>query len=389
MKSPFFSIFLPAKGRLEYLAEAIESVLLQDFQDIELVVSNNGADAALRDVAEKYRSNAKVRYVEQPEVLNMPTHWEKVTQELVGEYILILTDRSVLKAGALHYLHRQITKEDERPNVISWPWDLYYDHLKILLPYPATEKKMHSLSSDSQLMNTANGIYQFPYALPRGLNSCVRNDFINHMRVKHGAIFRPLTPDFSFGYLCLLNTSKFFYIERPLFVSQGLMVSNGGNSFGGDASPYFNSLNLKNPFQHVPLKLPLVQNGIHEDFLAMASLCGRDDLLKVWNRKNYYLECFAEIDAKRETGILRNDWIDEIERALVQTLMKESKEIQQGVKHTRTTIKKIRTRIIGLIKKTLGARLETIRRYVLLGKRGGITCQTALEAAGFDALKIK
>ena len=88
------------------MAEAIESVLLQNFQDIELVVSNNGADAALRDVAEKYRSNAGVRYVEQPEVLNMPTHWEKVTQELVGEYILILTDRSVLKAGALHYLHR-------------------------------------------------------------------------------------------------------------------------------------------------------------------------------------------------------------------------------------------------------------------------------------------
>lgn len=387
MKTSFFSILIPAKGRPKYLAEAIESVLLQDFQDMELVISNNGADKALREVAIKYLGDIRIRYVEQPEVLNMPAHWEKVTQDLVGEYVLVLTDRSLLKAGTLQYLYQQIMQMEKLPDVISWAWDIYYDDLKVLLQYSGKERKPKMLDSDSQLIEIAHGIHQYPYFLPRGLNSCVRNEFIRDIREKYGQAFRPLSPDFTFAYLCLLQTKYFAYIDASLFVSQGLKVSNGGNSSTGDMTPYMKSLGLENPFKHVPHKLLLVQNALHEDFLAMASLCGRKDILRLWSKSNYYVECFAEIDEKREAGLLPTSIVDKMEQDITNALTSEPLEIREEVSQTRTLTKRICIRVVGTIKRLLGSRLENIRRFVLLRKRGGVVCQTALEAAGFEARK--
>ena len=362
--------------------------MLQDFEDMELVISNNGADSALKAVALRYLGDGRVRYVEQPEVLDMPAHWEKVTRELLGEYILVLTDRSLMRDGTLHYLYEQIIQMKKFPDVISWPWDVYYDHLKVLLRYPAKKRNFQIINSDSTLNEIARGSSHYPYCLPRGLNSCVRNEFIATIRSKHGQVFRPLNPDFTFGFLCLQNTEYFIYVDSPMFVSQGLKVSNGGNSFSGDASPYFNSLKLENTFKLVPVKLSLVQNGIHEDFLAMASLCSHYDLSK-WDRSNYYMECFAEIDAKREAGLLQSNIVDEMEQHLINALMNEPLELWKLVKRTRTLTKKLRIRIAGVVRKLLGTKLESVMRFILLNIKGGVVVATALEAAGFDESKIK
>ena len=380
--NPFFSVFIPAKGRPFYLVEAIKSVLLQDVKDIEIVISNNGADPKLKIVAERFLADTRIKYVEHTHVLNMPEHWERVSRDLVGKYVLVLTDRSVLRCGSLRHIQEQILKSNEQLDVISWPWDIYYDHLNVLLPYSSQDNNVKLLNSNHVLNATAEGDAKFPYLLPRGLNSCVSNSFIKKLRDKYGEAFRPINPDFSFAYLCLLNTEHIGYIDYSLFLSQGLKVSNGGNSYKGDVTHYLNSLGLNEPFQNVPARIPLVQNAIHEDFLAMASLCGRSDLLKRWSRKNYFQECFAEIDAKQEAGA-ELCIVNSMQSELLIALNKESNEVQFSVLKARTHSFNLRRRFVGLIKRALGARLEIIRQYVLLGGAGR-RFDTALEAAGFS-----
>lgn len=385
---PFFSIFIPAKGRPLYLDQAIQSVLLQEFENIELVISNNGADILLREVAERYLYDIRIKYIEQPDVLNMPMHWETVSQSLIGDYVLVLTDRSVLKQGALRSLHSHIVKKIEFPDVVSWPWDIYYDHLKVLQPYNLSDNTIHEVNSNKQLIDTAKGLSDYPYSLPRGLNSCVKNSFISEMRLKYGSVFKTLNPDFTFGYLCLLNSDAFDYIGWPLFISQGLKVSNGGNSFGGDASPYFNSLDIKDFFKHVPIKVPMVTNSIHEDFLAMASMCGRNDLIELWNRENYYLECLAEVDAKKTSGILDVSKIKFIESAVLQALSTESSMVKIAVKQKRTNWHELKIKILGFIKKILKNQIDIIRCFVLIKRQNGINYTTVLEAAGYTKQKL-
>lgn len=382
-KKPFFSIFIPAKGRPEYLGDAIDSVLLQGFSDFELIISNNGSDKTLRSIALKYVDNFCVRYVEQPEVLDMPTHWEKVSKELIGEYVLVLTDRSVMKIGALKYLYDLITDSKEIIEVITWPWDIYYDHVQVLSPYKSNNMHPMVVNATSQMKKISQNISDYHYSLPRGLNSCVRNSLIKEMRYKYGQAFMPISPDFSFGFLCLLNVKYFTYTDKSLFVSQGLNVSNGGNSFSGDASPYFKSLGKNYSLSRVPLKLPLVQNSIHQDFLEMTSICDRNDIKNLWNRKNYFIECLAEIDSKRVAGLLDNKIVNAMEKEALRCLYNESKEIYDEIIIKRTLKSIIYTTIISIIRKIIGSNIEKIRRFILIYTKRGINCPTALQAAGF------
>jgi glycosyltransferase involved in cell wall biosynthesis len=389
MTQPFFSIFIPAKDRPNYLADAIESVLLQDFRNVEIIISNNGGDQAVREVANKYLTDTRLRYLEQPELLSMPDHWEKVTKELKGEYILILTDRSVLRAGTLSFLHEQINMEATLPDLITWPWDVYYDELKILLRYSATNKKMQLLNSDFHLKNYAPSSSHSYYFLPRALNTCVRNKLLDVIREKYQRVFRPLNPDFSFAYLCLTIKENFHYIDYPLFITQGLKVSNGGSGFEGDGSSYFNSLGILNPLNYVPVKLPLVNNSIHQDYLAILAMCTRDDLKKAWSRENYYLDCFSEIDVKRKAGILSIDKVNEMEKVLINTLSQESPETQRTVNKKRTFFKKVKVQVIRIIRKLIGCHSEKIRKFILFRRKQSTFYSTALEAAGFETKRYK
>ena len=86
MTKPFFSILIPTFNRPEMVHFAIESVLLQNFQDFELIISNNGALTSTREVVFKYLNDERVKYYESSQVLSMVEHWDKVGKLFVGKF---------------------------------------------------------------------------------------------------------------------------------------------------------------------------------------------------------------------------------------------------------------------------------------------------------------
>lgn len=385
MSSPFFSVFIPAKGRPALLDDAIQSVLRQSFTNVEIVVSNNGAAQDLKEIVNRYLHDSRVRYVEHVQTLNMPEHWEKVSRVLTGEYVLVLTDRSVMKVDALARLHAAIVQND-RIDVVSWPWDLYYDHLGVLLPFqrPADQQGGDQLlDAKSELISFGNGVSAYPYSLPRGLNSAVKRSFIDAMRADYQTVFRTINPDYSFGYLCLLRSQQYLYLQDPLFISQGLTVSNGGNSYEGDAARYFDTLNLSRCFVHVPIHHPMVQNGIHEDYLAMAALTGNTEIYQAWNRKNYYFECITELYAKKASKILAPAKLALLEQTIYAALDNEDAALKDEVMAGMTLRRKLKFYGFAAIKRLMGRNIETVRKYMLLKRKGGELRPSALDAAGF------
>lgn len=384
MTTPFFSIFIPKKGNPEYLGDAIRSVLLQDFSDFELVVSNNGANKVVKEFCTEFEGDNRFKYIEQSQVLNMPDHFDQIVMGLNGEYVLMLTERSVMKQGVLQLLHDMIASMVERPEVVSWAWDTYYDELELLDSYPSTDKTPHTLNTKDELMNFAKGEVEFPYSLPRGLNSCVSSTLITKIRLKHGCVFRTIVPDFSFAYSCLLNLKQFVFINSALFISQGHRISTGGNAVNGDTSEYINTLSLRDPFKNVPCKIPLVQNTIYQDFLATLIFYERYDVLNSWNKSFYYEQCFSEIDTKKSSAIMPIEAVVALESELSNALKKESDVVRQQVLKTRTITKKIRTLFIRVLKNNLKLNLEVVRKFLLIRKKSVVHHKNALTAAGFD-----
>ena len=107
-----FSILLPTRDRLEYLEQAIESVLVQDYDDWELVVSDNVSDG---DVAGYVASlgDPRVKVERQAALVDVTTNWNAAWDRAQGDYLIMLGDDDCLMAGALRYLDRLLTDHDE------------------------------------------------------------------------------------------------------------------------------------------------------------------------------------------------------------------------------------------------------------------------------------
>src|SRR2546423_1594414 len=121
-KNPLFSILIPTRNRPELVGDAITSVLSQKGpnDDFELIVSNNGGGEETRRVVSRWRNDHRLVYVEPPTELSMPDHWEWGSLLLKGEYALVLSDRLMLRQGALNSL-RQVVSGSPRPEAVSWP----------------------------------------------------------------------------------------------------------------------------------------------------------------------------------------------------------------------------------------------------------------------------
>jgi glycosyltransferase involved in cell wall biosynthesis len=63
MGSPFYSVVIPAYNRDASIASSIESVLNQTYQDLEVIVVDDGSTDKTRDIVEKYSSiDSRVKY---------------------------------------------------------------------------------------------------------------------------------------------------------------------------------------------------------------------------------------------------------------------------------------------------------------------------------------
>lgn len=382
MKQPVFSIMLPAKGRPHLICDALMSLLRQDFADFEILFSNNGADPQIREAVAHLLNDSRLRYFEQPQVLNMPTHWETVSRLASGRYFLVVTDRSVLKQGALRKVndaHGAFNGAD----IVSWPWDLYFDQYRLLVPYVG-DAKVTALPADDLLRSSFGHAEKYPYALPRGLNSSIAVSLLSEMRAVSGTAFDRINPDFTCAYRSLMLRKQCVYIDEALMISQGLNVSNGGNALRGDARTYFSTLGEDLEFECAPVKAVLCENGIMEDLLQTCRLFGRFDLIDEWDRTAYYVKCLSEVEEKRHAGIVDRNVVERLDESVHAALAREPKEVQKAVLASMSS----RPRH-GAFRKhvqtVLGAALTDVLRPFLLKYRGAVRT-SVLQAAGFEAL---
>jgi hypothetical protein len=214
------------------------------------------------------------------------------------------------------------------------------------------------------------------------LNSSVATSIVEEIRERIGTAFATLNPDFTFAYSCLMSRPRFTHLPQALSISQGLDVSNGGNAYRSDATAYLATLGLKQVICHSPIDAPLVENIIAEDFFATCYRFNRLDLLGRFDRSALYIKCFAELEVKRDAGIVGSDTLTELSQEIQRALDKEPEAIRQRViaghgKRTSTQILRSRLR------RLMGDKIEYLRP-LLLRMRGAQRFKTALEAAGYE-----
>ena len=269
MNKPFFSIILPTKNRPALLRDAISSVLLQNFNDYELIISDNFNDERTKNVIDEFRSNPHLRYFRAESELNIPDHWEFAAKKAKGVYTLIITDRAFLRQGSLRDIHRTITEAKDAP-VIFWKYG-YFNEKSGALRGEKEEAGVKILKSSNLLKNFSRTLDA--HYLPRPHVGCYRFDIAQKIRQNIGRLYLPFSPDYTSSLLLLAYSDFAMYLPRPLVFFQGASVSSGTRAQVSVVS-YLKSLNLSDPYKYVPIKAPININLIFNDFLKIHNLAG-------------------------------------------------------------------------------------------------------------------
>ncbi|NUZ09602.1 glycosyltransferase [Pseudoalteromonas sp. McH1-7] len=213
---PQFSIVLPTKDRPELVLHCLKLLLEQDFQNYEIIISDNGTIPLTETKALcELLSNVKVKYVRPINRLNMCENWEYAIQFAKGEWVTIISDKFMFTK---HFLSSISKLENLHSyDVVTWQFEhfeckevnnerLNGEYHPLMKPYNSIE-----YSASEELERRFEFSQPLFYRKYRNRNNYgkiysgfVRSSVIKKVKENFGLIFPPCSPDFT-SMLGILN----------------------------------------------------------------------------------------------------------------------------------------------------------------------------------------
>ncbi|MEX8501542.1 MAG: glycosyltransferase family 2 protein [Leptothrix ochracea] len=90
---PKISVILPTFNRIDYLPQALESILAQQDADFEIIVSDNASTDGTEAYMQRYAADPRIRYSRNTGNIGMVGNWRKAIFELAQtEWFLLMSD---------------------------------------------------------------------------------------------------------------------------------------------------------------------------------------------------------------------------------------------------------------------------------------------------------
>jgi glycosyltransferase involved in cell wall biosynthesis len=113
------TIGIPVYKRLNYLALTLKSVGMQDYPNIELIVSDNGMnDSRVADIVKENYSKP-YRFRQNPQTVSPSTHYNQIVAEASGEYFVLLCDDDELSLNYVSELYTLLKRYPSASVAIS------------------------------------------------------------------------------------------------------------------------------------------------------------------------------------------------------------------------------------------------------------------------------
>lgn len=306
---PRFSICVPSRNRLEAIKQTVQSILSQDFDNWEIVISDNstqsrGALAAW--VATLAIPQDKIRVLDTGGDLQMDENWAAATVPARGDYVLVVADRWRLRKGALQVFSNIIDRFD--PDLIFWPGNKA-SQFEAQFSTPARSAlKVSEISTDKVLGDfldfrgyETESVYG--QAIPRALNTVYKRVLSEQARDIWGELFRPISPDYTSAMALLLVGDRCVKIHEMMYTP----IKGAGSNFSSTSvlglGHYLNTF----PDCHVwrGLKEDIVFSTVLNDIERTLEITadGRDWISRI-NVENALKCMMSELNFKEFNGSL-------------------------------------------------------------------------------------
>jgi glycosyltransferase involved in cell wall biosynthesis len=223
---PKISVMIPTYNRAHFLVEAVESVLSQDYPNVEVIVSDNASTDGTREVARKYQADYRFRYYRNEKNMGSGTNYEILLYKYAqGEYGKYLTDDDYLidrehLSKAMRIIQKYNVKMVFSASVNKFEDENEYINMSLNL-----NEAVDSKWWIDHLCRTANGVTIFP--------SCMSGNVFEIERAKNLSAFRSgqYYHDYEFAIKCILMDKVTGYIREPSYVERRHSGQDGRTSF--------------------------------------------------------------------------------------------------------------------------------------------------------------
>jgi len=231
------SVLLPTRNRLDLLHYAVESVLQQDYENWEIVISDNFSED---DVAGYVKSlnDGRIVYYRTESFVSVTENWNFALRHASGAYVIMLGDDDALMPNFFTTIV-DLTKRYKHPDLIytdayvfSYPDVLpefptgalrysYNNYFRIREPFLLDQRTSLTIVREALEL-------RFPIMYNMQL-SVLRMDFIQSL-VSHGDFFQSPFPDFYATIVSFLTSKRTLIFQQPI-VTIGVTKNSYGFYF--------------------------------------------------------------------------------------------------------------------------------------------------------------
>jgi glycosyltransferase involved in cell wall biosynthesis len=241
MLTPSFTVIVPTRSRADTLLHTLRTCVAQQWDRLEILVSDNASDDNTADVVATLR-DPRTRYVKTPRRLSMSHNWEFALDQVKDSWVLIVGDDDGLLPDALPRLARLLA-EVKYPEIVCWRkghygWPNAPDPLfanELHLPLKEQITKRDGLSAIRDMLEFRLGYGDLPGLYSAAVNKAT----IDRVKARSGGVFfHSNCPDVYAAVALACVGGSFYHSNRPFSLAGTSHHSIGiGFATNGKASP--------------------------------------------------------------------------------------------------------------------------------------------------------
>jgi glycosyltransferase involved in cell wall biosynthesis len=225
-----FTVIIPTRERCDTLHWSLKTCTSQNYENLEIIVSDNFSQDATRDVVEAYR-DSRIRYINTGERLSMSHNWEFALAHATGDYVAYVGDDDGLMPNAIEPVLEVINETNTdaficKKPLYYWPNHLLEEYRNILVLY--TDNTFEKINSGEMLKKMTQ--FDTMEKSPVIYDGFIRREVLEKIKRMSGRFFNSQIPDV-YSAAAILGVIPDYYYTRKPFLIQGISGHSTGASY--------------------------------------------------------------------------------------------------------------------------------------------------------------
>lgn len=265
---PLFTVIIPTKDRADYLHQTLRTCILQDYENLEIIVSDDGSIDHTRQVVEEFASkDSRVRYISPGANVGMWANFEFALRNIKPGFVMALGGDDGILPGGITAMNRIL--QETGSELLSWsaPSFIYpgvkgaSGQLALYANRGRVQTGVKKINSETFLRRQYETLHylsdqESPMFYVKGVASTRLIDKVK-ARSADGRFYSCSTPDGYSGIVLAGEVDEYIHSNRPFTIYGVSPSSQGLNYLSDSGKSKVQSKDFFHKVRHMPMHAEL------------------------------------------------------------------------------------------------------------------------------------